>query len=153
MGDKQGDTDLDCKRLPRRLVRGEQPALIQQLVAGLVSTVRDVIGPVGRIEAYGLSVRLALGGSRIEIDLGYPWDTEEPTASAIEGSVAMVLSQIQTEMAEVTTEPWPARATKRRPDAHGLPEPEAQLVGISLKLRFRAGSEVIELDPIEVELK
>jgi hypothetical protein len=133
--------------------RREQPVdLMRELAAGLAHSISKTLEPPLRAETVGLGVRIYVGGEVIEIDVGYPWDLAEPIASNIEGVAEIVLSQAQAELAEATTEPWPARMTAAPVNARGLPEVEAKLVDDLLELRFHFGSMVIELAPIKVRL-
>ncbi|HSZ13810.1 MAG TPA: hypothetical protein VK790_07230 [Solirubrobacteraceae bacterium] len=92
-------------------------------------------------------------GDTVEIDLGYPWGMRASLADNIEGNTEIVLSQVQAELAEATTEPWPVLAGSRTADARGLTDLEAKLVGDVLELRFRSGSKTIELRPIDLKVK
>ncbi len=58
------------------------------------------------------------------------------------------LHQIQQEIAEATTEPWPAASG---PDFRAFPEPDGALVGNELLLWFGDRSDpVLALDPIDL---
>lgn len=58
------------------------------------------------------------------------------------------LSQIQQEVAEGTTEPWPARSG---PDYSGFPEPDGELVGDQLRLWFgTVDAPALVLGPIDM---
>jgi hypothetical protein len=58
------------------------------------------------------------------------------------------LSQIQQEIAEETTEPWPAPSG---PDYKGSPEPDGELVGDQLRLWFGAvDAPALALGPIDM---
>jgi hypothetical protein len=133
--------------------RGEQPVdLMRELASGLAHSINNTLEPPLHAETVGLGVRIYVGGEVIEIDVGYPWDLRVPIASNVEGAAEILLSQAQAELAEATTEPWPARMTDALVDARGLPDVEAKLIDDSLKLRFHFGSAVIELTPIKVRL-
>jgi hypothetical protein len=125
--------------------RGEQPIdLMRELAAGLTYSISKTLEPPLRAETVGLGVRIYVGAEVIEIDVGYPWDLTVPIPSNIEGAAEILLSQAQAELAEATTEPWPAHMTDAPVDARGLPDVEAKLIDF--------GSTIIELTPIKVRL-
>jgi hypothetical protein len=102
----------------------------------------------------GTGISLCVDGRRSYVfDVVSPsWPGDAPLAANIEGDIEITLGQIQSELAEVTTEPWPGRSEARPADAHGLPGAEAELTGNTLNVRFHWGSAVIELAPIQLRL-
>lgn len=129
----------------------DQPvAVIQQLAAGLASSIGATLDPGIKIEADYFGLLLTIGDSHLEYNLGFPWDMGIPLSTNIEKNAEIALRSIQAELAERTSEPWPARSGKQVTDIHGLPQPEPKLVDNLLELQFRYGSEVIELNPIEL---
>jgi hypothetical protein len=130
----------------------DQPvAVIQQLADGLASSIGATLGPGIKIEPDFLGLLLTIGDRELGYKLGFPWDMGTPLSINIERNTEIALRSIQAELAETTSEPWPARSGKQVAD-HGLPQPEPKLVDNLLELRFRYGSDVIELEPIEIAI-
>lgn len=132
------------------VVREQPDGLIQRLADGLALSIGAAIGPRMKIDSVKFGLRLTIDGNQMEFDLDYPWDLGIPVAESIVGCAEIVLNLIQAELAEATTEPWPAQYGNRVADAHGLPTPEPRLVGELLELPFRYGSDVIALQTIDL---
>ncbi len=135
----------------KNTVLKEQPdGLIQRLADGLALSIGAAVGPRMKVDSVKFGLRLTIHGDQMEFDLDYPWDLGIPIAENIVGCTEIVLNLIQAELAEATTEPWPAQYGSRVADARGLPAPEPKLAGKLLELRFRYGSDVVALQPIDL---
>jgi len=77
------------------------------------------------------------------------WLTREALLEdEVVSSAVQSLSQIQQEIAEETTEPWPARSG---PDYRGFPGPDGELVGDQLRLWFGdVDAPALALGPIDM---
>lgn len=130
-----------------------QHALISQLAYGLVESISATIASGARIEKAALGLWLTIDADRVDVRLGSPiWDASRPLADNVLESAGSALGLVQSELARATTEPWPARSASRAFGAHGLPRPELELAGSSLFIRFRCGSELVELKPIQFDI-
>jgi hypothetical protein len=125
-----------------------------ELAVGLARSLGEILVPPQSVTAVGTGISLCVDGRRSYVfDVVSPsWPRDEPLAASIEGDVQITLGQIQAELAEVTTEPWPGRSEASPTEAHGLPDVEAELTGNTLNVRFRWGSAAIELAAIKLEL-
>jgi hypothetical protein len=123
---------VDPQALADALVARLAPAIAAgwSLIAGLASV--DLTAPDGR--SYGFSTDLRSG-----------WGTNE---RRLLGLVGDMLNICQSEIAEATTEPWPARSDEHYGD---FPEPWVGIVGDALHMRYGDGpSLALELEPINL---
>jgi hypothetical protein len=134
-----------------RTDRDQQLRIMQELADGLAKSIGEIVTPSVHIEAMWLGIRLDLPTGMVEIDTEYPWDPDVPVRESIQGTAEIMLSQAQTELAEATTEPWPFSMAERSDTARGLPVPEVEITGDVVSIRFRSGSDIVELSPVNIE--
>jgi len=129
-------------------------ALIAELAAGLASDLRAIFVPPDRVKAAGTDLHVRMDGRDYAFAVGSDlWPRDASLAANVEADVEITLGAIQSELAEVTTEPWPGRSAAKPADATTpLPEFEATLTGETLNLLLRWGSAVTEFPAIRLKV-
>jgi hypothetical protein len=143
------------------------PRLISSIIATAVDAVLTphTMARLAHAEAFLAQMSAVMPpGYRLEIDGEILWLTSPDGGIAGSSSYWLIqdvlleddaligavqsLHQIQQEIAEETTDPWPATSD---PEYRGFPEPAGQIVGDRLHLWFGDKAEpVLELQPIDL---